>query len=503
MENSVVTYPVPAAATLSGIYTVTVGGTSVPVEQFCEFHHAHFAFTGECEVVIAVKPSIGERNLKYIHRYSVLPRRREPCSSSELNTIKLKLTQPTKLIIQVNEYERLILFADLIDADAPKLGDRGVVNVAEFATDNTGAKVQTAQIQKAIAAVPKNGVLFFPAGVYRSGRVDLKSDMTLYLAGGAVLKASDNPADFPRDDASPYWSNWVFLNLPAASNVTVRGHGVLDGNGTVLRGNKGVAHLLIARDGKNVTVRDIHVRDAAAWTLHAINCEDIAFRNVKMINNFDVQNTDGIDPTSCRRMVVEDCFVHSSDDGVVVKSFNGVKCDDIMVRGNIVFDRKSALKIGTETEGDISNVSFVDNDVVLCDRGMAIYVQDGAEVRDTKFIGNHFEECIPDLRRSLIDFYTWNRKGGGKVLGVLIKDCAAEKKWPRPSTFFNGWGIIDGVRFENFTLEGKVCRSLREADLVIMTTPDNDSRKPGVKNVSFSPAIDNKKAWNPAIVDLQ
>jgi hypothetical protein len=125
-------------------------------------------------------------------------------------------------------------------------------------------------------------------------------------------------------------------------------------------------------------------------------------------------------------------------------------------------------------------------------------VQDGAEVRDTKFIGNHFEDCLPDLRRQLIDFYTWNRKGGGKILGVLIKDCVAHRKFLRPSTLLNGWGVIDGVRFENFILEGKVCRNLRDADTLIVVLPDNDSRNPGVRNISFSPS-DSLKAWNPAL----
>lgn len=506
MKSTVNTYPAPAGATKSPVYTVTAGGKAVPVEHFCDVHHTHFAFAGECEVVVSVKPTIGHhRNLKYVHHYTIQPARREVQSSSEMSEIRFTLTEPAKLVIQVNEYERLFLFADLIDVNAPVPGAPGVVDASKFLKDNTGQVVQTSQLQQAIAATPKNGTLFVPPGVYRTGTFTLKSDMTLYLAGGAVIKGSPNPADYPPDDETPYWSKLAFVRISNANNVTIRGHGVIDANGAVVRTAQCVAHLFIARDSQNVVMEDIHVRDSAAWCLHTINCEHVILRNVKMINDWDVMNTDGIDPVSCRHMLVEDCFVHSSDDGVVIKSFNGIPCDDIMVRRNVVIDKKSALKIGTETEGNISNVTFIDNDVIVCDRGMALYIEDDAEVTNTKFISNHFEGFYPDLRRKLIDFYTWDRKGdqkgGGKIRGVLVKDCVAAVKWPYASCILNGWGVIEDVRFENFVLEGKVCRNLREADVVVDVMPHNDSRRPGVKKVTFSPNTLGKKAWNPALVD--
>jgi len=505
MQANVKIYPAPADAVLSPVYSVTVNGEPVSVQHFCEWHHTHFAFAGECEVVVSVKPTIGhQRNLKYIHRYTVQPARREIPTATVMNEVRFRLTEPAKLVIQVNEYEKLFFFADLVDADEPVPGMPGVVNAADFLKDGTGQVLQTAQLQAAIAAVPKNGTLYVPPGLYRTGSFCLKSDMTLYLAGGAVLKGSPDPADYPPDAASPYWSKLSFVRISDAANVVIRGHGVIDGNGTVVRAAGGGEHLFVARDSRNIVVRDIHVRDAAAWCLQTINCEHVTLRNIKMINNWDVMNTDGIDPTSCRHMLVEDCFVHSSDDGVVVKSFNGIPCDDIIVRRNIVMDKKSALKIGTETNGHIANVSFVDNDVILCDRGMALYIEDDCEVTNTRFIGNHFEEYFPDLRRKLIDFYTWDRKGdgkgGGRILGVLVKDCMAATLWPYTSCILNGWGTIRDVHFDNFVLAGKVCRNLREADIAVDVMPHNDSRKPGVVNLTFSPNTLGLKAWNPALV---
>jgi polygalacturonase len=491
-------FPSPSSPTTSAIYSVTANGEPVPVSQSFEYHHAQFAFSGECEVAVSVKPTIGHRNLKYIHRYTLQPARREVPSSSALNTLRFKLTQPTHLIIQINEYERLFLFADAVESDAPKLNSAGVVNAADFFKDTAGRVVQTAQLQQAVAATPKNGVLHFPPGIYLTGAFHLKSDMTLHLARGAVIKGSPDPADYPPDTTSPYWSKSAFLNVANAANVTICGHGAIDGNGSVVRAAQAAPHLLIARDSSNIVVRDIHVRDAAAWTLHTINCDDVTLRNVKVLNNWDVLNTDGIDLTSCRRVHVEGCFVYSSDDGIVVKTFEGIPCDSVVARRNIVFNKKSALKIGTETKGNVSNVTFIENDVVLCDRGMSLYVEDGAVVSNTQFIANHFDGFHPDARRRLLDFYTWNRNGGGEIRNVLVKDCVAARKWPRPSTILNGHGVIDGVRFENFTLAGNVCRNLREADVLVEVLPCNDIRNPGVRNISFSPS-DTLQTWNPAL----
>src|SRR5207247_328568 len=135
-------------------------------------------------------------------------------------------------------------------------------------------------------------------------------------------------------------------------------------------------HEVVVRDSKNIVFENIVVRDPAAWCLHMLNSEHVVLRNLKGIDNRDVLNADGFDITSCRHAVVEDCFHYCSDDAAVVKSCEGRPVTDVLVKGNILMTKKSALKIGTETEADISDVTFIDNDVVESDRGMTLSCED-------------------------------------------------------------------------------------------------------------------------------
>lgn len=499
-SGSVSVFEAPATARSSEIYSVTAGGAAVFVEKWEDVHYAHFAFTGECEVTVGVKPSIGHRNLKFINTWSISPKRAGVRAASELNTLTFTLTQPRKLVIQVNEYERLFLFADSADSDAPSPGDDGVVDAADFVRGNTGGALETENIRAAVEAVGEGGTLYFGPGVYLSGTLTLKSDMTLYLAGGAVLKGSSDPADFPAEEQSGHWSNLAFLNIPDCRNVRVAGFGTIDANGAVIRALQHGPHLLVIRDSENVTVEDVFVRDPAAWNTHPINCDNVTLRNIKMLNNRDVLNTDGFDISSSRNVIVENCFAYTSDDAVVIKSYGDKQASDIIVRGNVLLPKKSALKVGTETEADITNVTFIDNDVIECDRGMSLYVEDGSRLANVSYINNRFESYYPDARRRLLDFYIWDRNGGGRIENVLIKDCQADMKWPRSSTMIglDGQNAIRGVRFENFRLAGKVCTSLEEADIFVEVYPYEDIRLPHVFDVTFEPKGAQK--WNPALL---
>ena len=487
LQSKVVSYPAAPGSTSSDVYTLTVNGTPVHVEAFTDVHYAQFAFDGECEVVVSIPPSIGHRNLNYINAYDIRPKRREPAAWCDLNTLHFKLQQPAKLVITINEHQRLFLFADAFETNVPAPGQPGVVNLADFATDNTGAALQTEAIARAITAVAKGGTLYVPPGRYLTGTVVLKSDMTLYLAGGSVLQGSPAPADYPPEKGSWYWATQQFLRISAAENVTVRGHGMLDANGAVVRAQQCGPHLLVARECRNLLIEGVMVRDPAAWCLNLVDCHDATVRNVKGIDHRSVLNGDGYDVCSGGDILVEDAFHYTSDDAAVVKSCKDRPVERVTVRGCVFLSKKSALKIGTEAEADISDVTFADNDVVEADRGMTLAGEDGHTIRNTRYINNRFEMSYPDARTRLIDFYTWNRSGVSSIENTLVKDCVADVRWPRPSTLFPASGPINGVHFENFVVAGKVCHNLREADLLVDGLPCGDDRRANVRAITFKP----------------
>jgi len=94
------------------------------------------------------------------------------------HTITLKLERPVKISIEPDGKKApLLLFANPPQTDAPKEGQPGVV--------------------------------YFGPGVHKPEKIALGSNQTLYLAGGAVVKAEV---------------------LVQGQNVVIRGRGVLDGS---------------------------------------------------------------------------------------------------------------------------------------------------------------------------------------------------------------------------------------------------------------------------------
>ena len=82
-----------------------------------------------------------------------------------------------------------VLFAGLqlsISAKTVNLQDAGAVA--------DGKTLNTAVISKTIAelALQGGGTLFFPAGTYLTGPIELKSNITLDLESGAVLSFTDD-----------------------------------------------------------------------------------------------------------------------------------------------------------------------------------------------------------------------------------------------------------------------------------------------------------------------
>ena len=86
-----------------------------------------------------------------------------------------------------------MLFAEPPEKNPPRLGDPNVVNIQDYKVDSTGKTLETATINRAISDVsarPGGGVLFFPAGIYLTGTVMMKSNVKLYVDAGAVIRGS-------------------------------------------------------------------------------------------------------------------------------------------------------------------------------------------------------------------------------------------------------------------------------------------------------------------------
>lgn len=480
------------------IYVVYANGKEIPVEQFSDQFFAKFVFDDTCRVEVQLRPSIGEENRKFIHRCEFRPLRRVPRAKVHRGTMSYTIDNSAYHCIRFDEYPPLYVLADRRKA-GDALPAEKTLRASDFVSDITGRDLQTQALQNAIDAVPEGGALHVEAGIYLTGSLALKSHMTLHLDEGAVLLGSLSPEDYRRSEKTGY-SPFALVMADSCENLTLSGYGTLDARGTELRPKRVDGRVLALADCRNLVVEGLTMLDSPAWNTHLTNCVDTVLRNVKVISHLDVLNTDGVDLESCTNTVMRDSFIFCGDDAACLKGKGEFGSVGVRFIGNTIYTLKSALKLGSEVNAS-RDISFENNDILDCDRGMSLYIEDGAEIEDVRFVGNRFEKPVLDAKQRLIDFYTHDRKGdgkgGGQIRKVLIKDTIVDQRWPRASTIMSFHGSFDGIHFDNFSVAGKVCQSLGEADVSVENYPSWDGRKPNVRNITFSP--DNGEDWNPAM----
>lgn len=108
-----------------------------------------------------------------------------------------------------------------------------------------GQTLNTGAIQDTITACPAGGTVVIPKGVFKSGALFLKSDMTLEVSEGATLLGSERAEDYPvsmgyklytysSTQRPPSLINALNRNQREAGafrNIRIVGKGTIDGNG--------------------------------------------------------------------------------------------------------------------------------------------------------------------------------------------------------------------------------------------------------------------------------
>lgn len=413
------TYPVPPGAAPSASYRVRVLGVPVFVERYADVSYARFSMRGSVNVEIQVRRPIG--------KHAVFPEERVTSPSVVHRLLNFRLRAPDQVIVWVDQLEKLFLLPDPMEENVPVPGRPGVINVIEYGADPTARSSATIAIQTAIdraANLEGGGTVVIPQGVYRSGTLSLKSNVTLYISPGALLRGSRDPGDYPvdpgrretaADESLPPDVRYLgrtmtfsrLLLIDRADNVRILGRGTIDGEGSFLRNQCGLAsNLLRVRESTNVVIGDVLFRNAAAWSIHLLASTNVALRNVKVINDRTNLNTDGIDPDMSSDVTIDRSFVYTKDDAVCVKATGNSDLhgnpERIVVTNSLVSSLDAGLKVGTESEAStFSDILFENNYVFDCGRAMSIVVRDGATYDRITYrhihVGPHVEHLIEQV----------------------------------------------------------------------------------------------------------
>ena len=264
-------------------------------------------------------------------------------------------------------------------------------DAADFGAVGDGEAINTRPIQAAIdaAAGAGGGTVVLKPGVYMSGSLFVRSNVTLMIGRGATLKGLRDLAAYPmvRTRVAGIEMDWPagLLNIYQQKNAKITGEGLVDGDGKVfwdsywaLRREYDPKDLRWAADYDCRRPRLIHVYDAEAvevsglnlarsgfWTVHVCYSRDVKVSDLIIRNNLGGRgpSTDGIDIDSSERVLVERCDLSVNDDAICIKAgrdWDGLRvarpCRQVKIRDCIVRDALAGMTFGSETSGGFEDI---------------------------------------------------------------------------------------------------------------------------------------------------
>ena len=256
------------------------------------------------------------------------------------------------------------------------------------------------------------GRVVIPSGRwFCKGPVHLLSNVDLHFEDGAELVFSTDEADYLPCVLTRWEGTEVFNYSPLVyaynvHNIAVTGNGILNGQGAAhfqdwkalqkpdqkeLRrmGREGVpVHERVFGSGhylrpammdllgcSRVLLEGVRIVDGTFWSFHLIGCDNVTVRGVSV--DCTNLNSDGVDPESSTNVLIEDCYFHTGDDCIAVKSGRdqdgwrlGQPTENVVIR-RCTFDTFSnGICIGSEISGGVRNIFVEDCHIIRAKQGL-------------------------------------------------------------------------------------------------------------------------------------
>ncbi len=322
----------------------------------------------------------------------------------------------------------------------------------------------TDAIQEAIdRAAGCRGTVLLKKGSYVSGTLVLKSNVCLRIEEGAYLTASPDLKDFPEHHAQRLTVQDTSMGMHQSlifaencENICLCGGGCIDGRGTqdrfpgaeTAQGTPGRPFVIRMIDSRDITVRDLTLRDSPCWMQNYLNCDRLLIENIRVYNHANYNN-DGVDIDGCRDVILRGCVIRSGDDACCFKGASQRPTERVLVDDCDLYSAWNALKIGTDTQGDFRYILARDLRIgglekdpsglkhPYSDSGISVEMMDGGTVEDILMTGIRIDRAWSPLFMRLEDRGRVKpgdaRPGPGTIRRIVIEDVTGDDCGPRGS----------------------------------------------------------------------
>ncbi|SFU56685.1 Carbohydrate binding module (family 35) [Pustulibacterium marinum] len=254
-------------------------------------------------------------------------------------------------------------------------------DVKNYGAKGDGKTNDTEAIQAAIDACTTGGSVILSNGIFMSGQIKLKSNMTLWIDESAVLKGIQDNALYPsitqHADNANIWLDGVlggggwelkeaFVYAEDADNLIITGGGTIDGNGDcsiwdhtkdeILR-----PMALYVAYSKKVKVANIDIVNSAMWDFVILECDSVHVDGININTSAYGVNKDGIDICDSHHVTITNSTILCQDDAICPKS-GSTKGVDHMTIKNVTINGTTGnkIKFGTLTYGSFTNCLLQD-----------------------------------------------------------------------------------------------------------------------------------------------
>ncbi len=416
--QKIVTYPVSDIIPNNKDFTVKVrvqGGKWIDLYEYEVQVDAHkvqrssmvtFDFEGTVEIALT-------SNNQKIRTARIRPLSYNIPYKIKKNTVSFLLSKPTDISVEINGdiFHNLQIFTNAPENSLPNLKDPNLI--------------------------------YLGPGVHKADSLSLKSNQSLYLAGGAVLTGK--------------------VVCDKVKDIRIFGRGIL------YKGYRGIQ----ITHSNNISVEDLIFINPTHYTIFGGQSTNL---NISGIRSFSAKGwSDGIDLMSCTNVIIDSVFMRNSDDCIALYGhrwdYYG-DCRNVTVQNSTLWaDVAHPIMIGTHGNPEpgksevIENLIFNNIDILNHDEPqinyqgcMTINVSDENLARNIRFENIRVEDFQQGQLFNLR--VTFNKKyalaPGRGIENVLFKDITYTGKTPGIS-IIEGYSESRGIKnitFENLTING-------------------------------------------------
>jgi hypothetical protein len=437
--NQVRIYPNPKGEPLSSAYRVYASGRAVPVymakvgatdnsrrfkavddlmhsaDYFDNAAFCYFDLSGSTTITVTVSGVIKSAR--------VLPSSAVIIPKINTHSISFKVSSPKNLTVEINgeQVKSLHIFVNPIERVVPKATDPNVI--------------------------------YFGPGVHEVSSLVVGSNKTVYIAGGAIVKAVIGKTEQFGIEPSGL-KNYPQTFILAGNNIKFCGRGILDASAIPTHGKN-----FVDLQGNNITLEGVILVNSSTWTVPIRQSSNILIDNIKILGYR--ANSDGIDICNSRNVTIQNCFIRTNDDLIVIKSWeNGSPVDHVVVKNCVLWNQLAhALSIGAELREDVNDVLFTNCEIIhdtSREWSLRVFQSDASLVSNIRFENINIEES-----HQFVSLWT------GKVVNSLDKTLGDIKNVTFKNIRVSGSPLsieliggsadhgIKGVTFNNVKLNGK------------------------------------------------